>query len=244
MRIPLFTLLLTLPLAAGSGLRVVAVERVGWPPFEDDRRIYRLEGEEAPRLRPGEVLQLFRPGDPRNPGRLKVASLEGGRVSAHLESRGTTYPLVGDQAISRRAAPLPALPARTGMPDLSLRPPKGLPPADSSLRPAVQSVVAEPAVPRAAQPSTQQESIYFLEGDGSLSPKGRDKLQQSVRAWGTAGQWILAVPQDRVLPEKVRQSRIEAIRKVMGALGVGKIEIREVQRRDGDTGDVVYLEKA
>ncbi len=262
MRNPWLCLCLTLPLAAGATLRVVAVERKGLPPFEDDRRVYRLEGEDAARVRPGEVLQLVRTGDPRDPGRLKVAALEGGRVSAVLETRGATYPLVGDQAILRRISPVPPLPAAVVLPDLALRPPRVAAPADP---PAAQAAPVEiahpaPAVPSrpaakphpepvpaapsvAATPTARHESIFFLEGDGSLSPKGRDKLQAAVRAWGAEGRWSLAVPEDRVIPEKVRQARIQAIRKTLGALGVSRVGLRDVQRKDGDTGDVVYVEK-
>lgn len=235
MRLPWWSLWLALPLAAGSAVRVVAVERLGWPPYEDDRRIYRLEGDEASRLRPGEVLHLSRPGDPRNLGRLKVAFLEKGRASAYLESRGATYPLVGDLALSRRMEPVPALPSAHPLPDLSLR---SLPPP-----PAILVAPAPPLPSREVPPPSRHESIYFLEGDGSLSPKGRDKLQAAVRSWGADGRWVIAIPEDRVLPEKVRQGRIQAIRKALGGLGVGKVDLKETQRKDGDNGDVVYVEK-
>lgn len=229
---------LTLPLAADAALRVAAVERTGWPPFEDDRRIYRLEGQDAGRLRPGEVVQLFRPGDPRDPGRLKVAFLEGGRASAFLDARGSTYPLVGDLALGRRVATLPTLPATAGLADLGLRPPVAPPAAEVSPSGAAATPQAPP------QPlAPRHETIYFLEGDGSLSPKGRDKLQVAVRSWGAEGRWVLAVPVNQVLPEKVRAARIQAIRKALGGFGVGKLDLKEVPRRDGDTGDVVYIEK-
>lgn len=264
MRSPWLSLCLTLPLAASPSLRVVAVERKGLPPFEDDRRVYRLEGEEAARLRPGDLLQLARTGDPRDPGRLKVIALEGGRVSALLETRGATYPLVGDQATARRMTPVPSLPVTAPLPDLALRPPRTAAPPDppkakaapaetAAPAPAVPVPASPPAAPHggavaAAPPvvaavARRHESIFFLEGDGSLSPKGREKLQGAVRAWGPEGPWSLAVPEDRVIPDKVRQARVQAIRRALGALGVGRTSLREVQRKDGDTGDVVYVEK-
>lgn len=254
MRFHWLSLCLTLPLAAGAGLRVVAVERKGLPPFEDDRRVYRLEGEEAAGLRPGDVLQLVRPGDPRDPGRLKVADREGGQVSAYLDTRGSTYPLIGDQAVLRRMGAVPALPPTRPLPDLALHPPRLAPPASPPVAAAAPARPAEPVRARiesenhASTPAVQpvagrHESIFFLEGDGSLSPKGREKLQAAVRAWGAEGRWILAVPEDRVIPEPVRQARTQALRRALKALGVGRIEQREVPRKDGDTGDVVYLEK-
>lgn len=234
-------LALTLPLGADATLRVVAVERAGWPPFEDNRRIYRLEGQQITRLHPGEVVQLFRPGDPRDPGRLKVAFLEGGRASAFLEARGATYPLVGDLAMSRRMAALPTFPVPAGLPDFKARPPED-PPTLAVPGPPAPAPVAQPAAASEPPPS-RRESIYFLEGDGSLSPKGRDKLQLAVRTWGVEGHWILALPESRVLPERVRQARIQAIRKALGGFGVSRVELKDVPRRDGDTGDVVYIEK-
>lgn len=243
----------TLPLAAGASLRIVAVERKGLPPFEDDRRIYQLAGEEAARLRPGEVLQLVRPGDPRDPGRLKVTGQEGGRASACLEARGTTYPLVGDQAILRRADPVPSLPALALLPDLALRPPRSGPPPEASPGRVASAPSASPvhaadrshAAPllRPAADPERREPIFFLEGDGSLSPKGREKLQGVVRTWGAGGRWSLAIPEDRVIPDKVRQARIRAIRSALAALGVDRAGVRETQRRSGDHGDVVYVEK-
>ena len=232
MRTRWLTFCLALPLVAGTSIRITAVERKGWPPFEDDRRIYRLEGEGAARLRPGEVLQLFRPGEPRNPGRLKVAFLEAGKAAAFLESRGPIYPLVGDLALSRRMIPIPALPAVAVLPDLSLRPPATAAPPESAKTPEATVV-----------PASRHESIFFLEGDASLSPRGRDKLQSAVRAWGVEGRWILTMPENRVLPGKVRQNRIQAIRKTLVGLGVGTVEIKEGPRRPGDSGDVVYLAK-
>lgn len=268
MRIPRpVLLLLALPLAAAPALRLVAVERRGLPPFEDDRRVYRLEGEEASRLRPGEVVQLVRPGDPRDPGRLKVSGFEGGRASATLERRGVTYPLIGDEALVRRVAQVPALPASRTLPDLSVRSPKAVPPpepppkptpaahapapavhaapvAHAKPAPEAHAVPAHPApvhatpVPHAA-PATRA-SIYFLEGDGSLSPKGREKVVAAVHA-GSGGAWILGVPGDLVLPEKVRQARIQAVRRALSGAGASRVTVREVPRRDGDFGDVVYL---
>jgi hypothetical protein len=255
------SLCLLLPLGAGPSLRVVAVERVGWPPFEDDRRIYRLAGENVSQLRPGEILQLVRPGDPSNPGRLKVASVEGERASAYLDARGATYPLVGDEAWSRRLAAVPGLPSSRSLPDVSVHSPRTGPPPELVERameapaiglsppaiPAKTPIAQAPSVPlpppRVTQAFLQRESIYFLEGDGSLSPKGREKLQVAVSDWGAEGRWKLALPENRLLPEKVRQSRIQGIRKALGTLGVGRVDIQEVQRLERDTGDVVYVEK-
>jgi len=260
MRTPCLCLCLLLPLAADAPLRVAAVERAGSPPFEDDRRIYQLEGEEAPRLRPGESLQLVRPGDARNPGRLKVASVEGGRASAFLEARGSTYPLIGDLAVSRRLAAVPVLPVQANLPDLGLRPPQAVPPPESprNLVPAaplagppaepqkqVTLPVPPPPVesPRETPLKSRREAIYFLEGDGSLSPKGRDKVQAAVRTWGAEGRWRLALPVNRLLPEKVRLSRIQGLRKALEAAGIRRVDLKDVERHDRDTGDVVYLEK-
>lgn len=232
MRASWVLLCLFLPCGAGAPLRVAAVERRGWPPFEDDRRTYRIAGEGAASLQPGEVLLLHRPGDPRDPGRLKVTARDGAQALAHLAARGATYPLVGDRARPWRAAPVPGFPANQDLADLGLRPPKLEPP----MVPAVESRAA-------AAHAALREAIHFLEGDAALSPKGREKLQRLVREWGASGPWILSRPESRLLPETVRQARVQAIRKALAGFGAGRVEVREIPRPDGSTGDVVYVGK-
>lgn len=254
----ILVLLLALPLAA-SGLRVVAVERSGWPPYEDDRRTYRLAGEGTAVLRPGDLLRLARPGEVRDLGRLRVVAVEPGRVSARLETRGATYPLIGDQAEPGAVFRMPGFPPTAALPDVRLRPPAVAVPAEpmeklrtvpapmpaAPMQATPQPAAPPPATTQPAAPESHRrvESIFFLEGDGSLSPKGRDKLQRAVAAHGAGGRWVLAVPEDRVLPERVSTQRVQALRRALAALGVVQVGVREVPRGEGEPADVVHLER-
>jgi hypothetical protein len=87
------------------------------------------------------------------------------------------------------------------------------------------------------------EPIFFLEGDGALSPKGAEKLRRLVESWGAQGSWSLGVPEDRTLLVAVREARIQAIRRALRALGVGSVERHVAELRPGDRGDVIYASK-
>ncbi len=252
---PFFALaLLALPLAAGEGLRIAAVERKGSPPFEDDRRVYRIEGADVARVRVGEKLILSRAASAADPGRLKVAVVAPGFAEAYLDRRGSTYPLLGDQAEPGRARALPEIPRLRHEPDLRLVQPSLTPPLDPPPtllpstagspvtpsghgRPAAGAGEPEPYLPRF------QEPVFFLEGDGALSPKGREKLKRIVADWGAEGVWSLGLPEDRTLPSKVRETRIRTLRAALRGLGVDRLEVRSIDLRPGDRGDVVYAAK-
>ncbi|MBI4913810.1 MAG: hypothetical protein HY823_13835 [Acidobacteria bacterium] len=227
-----------LPLLAAKPLSIAAVERRGWPPYEDDRRIYVLVGEGVAALRIGETLQLRRGGERVDPGRLKVLRTGNERAEAVLEFRGTGYPLRGDLAEPVRANGLPLLPIVQEAADLRLLLPRGETP--SGAPPVAQSSPATP-LPQAAP--TRREPIYFLENDGVLSPKGHDKVRQAVTQWGAGGRWILAIPTDRLLPGQVRTARVEALRRSLLSAGVARVEIIETERQPGDRPDTVYLER-
>lgn len=263
MRRALGLALIALPLVAGEALHIVAVERKGWPPFEDDRRVYRIEGGEVSRLRVGERLTLQRQGSSVDPGRLKVAAVAPGYAEAYLERRGSAYPLRGDVAEAPQGLPLPRIPALQPGPDLRPAQPRLQPPPEAV--PALPAPVATRALPRlpvrSAHPAEaprnegshpaearhsaplHQEAVFFLEGDGALSPKGREKLRRIVEAWGADGAWSLGLPQDRTLPPSVREARIQSLRRALRGLGVGRLEVRAADLRPGDRGDVVYAAK-
>jgi hypothetical protein len=228
-------ILAALPLAAGEALHVAAVERKGWPPFEDDRRVYRIEGGDVSRLRVGENLTLQRPGTSAEPGRLKVARVAPEFAEAYLEQRGGTYPLRGDLAEPPASLDLPRIPEIKAGQDLR--------PATPSLEPPPEQPAAHDLAPTAPLHPRLLEPVYFLEGDAALSPKGREKLKRMVAEWGADGAWFLGLPEDRTLPSKVREERIRALRGALRSLGVGRLELRAVELRLGDRGDVVYAAK-
>jgi len=223
---------LVLPLLAEGPLRVAAVDRRGWPPFEDDRRVYRIEGEAASRLRVGEKLALQRSGSSVDPGRLKVATVSTGFAEAYLERRGNTYPLKGDWAEPGQALSLPRIPG--------IRPEQDLRPVQTRLQPPEEPAAAAidtPFHPRFLEP------VYFLEGDAALSPKGREKLKRLVELWGPAGRWSLGLPEDRTVSDRVREARTQALRRAFRSLGVARVDVGAAEVRPGERGDVVYVAK-
>ena len=70
--------------------------------------------------------------------------------------------------------------------------------------------------------------VLLIEGDGSLSPKGRDKVLAAVRAWGVEGRWRLALP----------VNRLDVV-----IDGVGE-DPRHIALRSADPGYARYLEAA
>ena len=266
MKLSMGLALLALPLMAGPALRIAAVERKGWPPFEDDRRVYRIEGEAVARLRVGEKLILQRPGTDIDPGRLKVAVVAPGFVEAYLDRPGSTYPLRGDVAEPGQGLPLPPIPAVRIVQDLLPAQPRLQPPPDPpapvqlpsrasahGTAPAKRSVHnlapaeshGRPAVGQTSEPAPVHprllEPVYFLEGDGALSPKGREKLGRIVETWGADGAWSLSLPEDRILPARIREARIQAVRRALRNLGVQRLEVRAAELQPGDRGDVLYV---
>jgi len=83
----------------GEELRIVAVEQTGKPPFVPEGRIYRLSGKPVSRIRPGEILIIKRPKEPRDIGLLRVVAIQADTLTAKLEVRGETFPLKGDFAL-------------------------------------------------------------------------------------------------------------------------------------------------
>jgi len=147
---------------AAAPLRVVSVDRPGLPPYEDDQRVYRLEGPECRTLRVGEILPLRRQGEPRRLGKLEVLSVHLDHADARLAEAGETFPLKGDEALCReplRALPLAASASPSPLPAMdALRP---LPP-----RPAVAA--AKPLLPL---PETAPVSFRPLPARTALLPR-------------------------------------------------------------------------
>ena len=183
-------------LAAAQPLRVVAVVRSGAPPFEEDERLYRLEGDGCQTLTVAEHLTLRREGEKRSLGRLRVAAVKDGYALARLDSPGETYPLKGDLAVRHeRAIALPPLPLPSEAPMV----------ASEALAPRSPGL----AVPRDPSRCDRRETLYFLKGSGELSAAGLAKLRAWVGEWGAGGRWILLVPAGA--PAALTQARLETL---------------------------------
>lgn len=220
---PLLLLALATALAAGEGYRVVAVERHTLPPFEDDQRLYRLEGPGP--LSPGTRVQLLRPGSAENPGRLRVVRSAPGGCYAVIDQRGDTFPLVGDGTAVWNVHRMPALPAPE--------------PVEAIPQPLVVSA-AEPHLPRAFR-----EPVYFLAGDGALSPRGLEKIATWAREWGQ-GAWVVEVPAGKGPLPKLVQTRAQAVTAALKAAGVPAIAVKAAPPESfgkPDQVDVVFREQ-
>jgi hypothetical protein len=199
--------LLVLCLAAHAGAadryKVVAVERHALPPHEDDQRLYRLEGPGP--LSPGTLVQLTRAGGLENPGRLRVVHSAPNGALAVIAQRGDTYPLVGDGTAPWAVHKVPVLP-----------PPEPV----AAVAPPVALNPVEPHLPR-----TMREAVYFLPGDGALSPRGQEKVASWGREWG-AGQWVVEIPAGAGPLSKVMQARAQAVVAALKGAGVGAIAVK------------------
>ena len=201
--------LTTALLQAGTPLAVVRAVREGQPPYEDDQRLYRLEGDGVEQLEPGALLLLVRPREQGPMARLEVVRRQPGFALARINRPGASFPLRGDLAILRE--PLRTPPPLPG-------PMPALGPAPGAWAPASPSL----PVPGAAH----REPIFFLQDDAGLTPGAKAKLKAWVAAWGRTGHWVLALPPGSAGP--LAQARISALRDELGRLGVPRIEVGSV----------------
>jgi len=90
---------------AGPLFQIAAVERQGLPPYEDNERLYRLEGRDYRHLSIGSLLEVRRDDDDRSIGLLRVSAIRPGHVLAMLAQPGDTYPMRGDWAVPQNPPP-------------------------------------------------------------------------------------------------------------------------------------------
>lgn len=199
----LLLLCLAAHLGAADRYKVVAVERHALPPHEDDQRLYRLEGPGP--LSPGTLVQLTRAGGTENPGRLRVVHSAPNGALAVIAQRGDTYPLVGDGTAPWSVHKVPVLPPPE--PVATVAPPLALAPM-------------EPHLPRSFR-----EAVYFLPGDGTLSPRGQEKVAGWGREWG-AGQWVVEIPAGSGPLSKLLQVRAQAVVAALKGAGVTTLSVK------------------
>lgn len=227
------------PLLAGTPpLQIVSVVRSGLPPYEDDNRLYRIEGEGCARIHQGDPIVLHRKGEQRDLGSLKIVGAYGAYALAQVVKSGETFPLKGDlvyaiegpRALPSLIASKPAEMLPTASLGVSLvRPLSGT----ASLSPSTTFVPA-PAVDPASKGTTpsrrregRQQPIYFLKGDARLSPGALAKLKSWVDDWGSDGLWTVGHVEG--VNTEITQARAEALRAELIRLGVGSINLKVVQ---------------
>lgn len=205
-------------LSASEPLRIVAVERQGPPPYEDDRRIYRLQG--TARVSAGELLELKRPGTKEHPGRLRVLRTTSDGVLALLDRRGDTFPMKGDVASHWEM---------TGLPEL---------PIAETVSPTPLPLETGQAIPQ--DPRHLREALYFRPGDATLSPLGHAKVEAWVREMGE-GRWTLEYPKGKGEPTRLTQARLKSLKAALEAAGAKGVQVKAIPPPSGQTREVVHV---
>ena len=201
------------PARPKAPLSITRVVREGLPPFEDDNRLYRLEGEGASQLQPGRIILLHRDRERLTLGRLQVTLVMPGYVLARQTVPGEVFPQRGD--LARPQEPLGSIPAL---------PPAQLPwsvPVAASLAPEARTrkaPVPEPGF------KARREPIYFLKGESRLSPAGQSKLKTWVQTWGKARRWSLACPPWPEEPLDLCTARLAVLKTELRRLGVTRLD--------------------
>lgn len=218
---PVLLLALGAALSAAAPLHIAAVVRQGLPPYEGPGRLYRLTGEGALELRPGQRVTLLRPGREVRPGRLQVVESSPGGALARLETPGDHFPLIGDLALTPGPAHLPPL-GRTAAPGAPTpEPPRILP----------------------VRPPALMVPLYFLKGDGSVSPGGHAKLRAWAASWPRTGPWRLLVSRDAEDPD-LPVRRVDALRAALQGLGITQVAVEWISPVSGGPHEAIYLSPA
>lgn len=218
MRWCLLCLALTGALGAQTPIRVAAVERRGLPPFEPADRIYRLDAGKARGLRVGDRLLAKREGEPLALGHLQVIEVQAGHAEARFDPVSSVYPMIGDLALLRPLAWMPA------GPELN---PDPLPVPGAALRSAT-------APPR-------EGLLYFLPQRADLSPVGQAKVGAWVEAWGPGGRWVVQVPTAKGVNAVLQQQRIDALLAALRACGVDAAVVERSPRTAEGKHDPAWI---
>jgi hypothetical protein len=227
-------MLATLPAlpAVPPPLAVAQVVREGLPPYEDADRRYRLEGDGAAQLRPGQVLLLVRPGEPRALGLLEVLSVAPDHAMARLSRAGPTFPMKGDRVVPREPLrTLPALPTPAPLPVAGLRPPavpllpEPAEPAPPPPPPAAPGPSGSDRQPDLSLIGPHRQPIFFLPAEAYLTPGARVKLRTWVQTWGRGGRWTLTLTGAESPDAPLAQARIRSLREELSRLGVAKVRV-------------------
>jgi hypothetical protein len=92
-------------------------------------------------------------------------------------------------------------------------------------------------------PALAPEPIYFLKGDGTLSPGAILKLKAWVDTWGVQGKWTLGCPTGPGLTYELLEKRLLAIRAELRKLGVVKVDTVLLPSTPAGQYDMIYVAK-
>lgn len=215
---------------APAPLAVTQVIREGLPPYEDDQRLYRLEGEGSEQLKPGRTVLLYRRREPRRLPRLEIVEVHPRYALARITAPTELFPLRGDLAFAVESlATPPALPA--------------LGPVEAG--PGLGALTPSGTLQGAPGPepgfTPQREPLFFLKGETRLSPAGHAKLTAWVKAWGKGRRWSIACPPWPGESLDLTAARIAVVREELHRLGV--LHAEEVILTEEPQGDhpLIYV---
>jgi hypothetical protein len=200
LRLPL--LCLSLPLLAQAPFTIIGVERKGLPPYEENSRVYRLDGGETRGLKMGDRLSVRRVGEGTF-ALLRIVELKAEWALGVVDPPTGGAPMKGDLALKAELEPIPSLPSLRN-PDLPM--PKG---------PTATSVLAPP----------QEGLIWFLPQSSELSPAGVAKVMGWVEAWGKSGRWCIQVGEAPGADDRRRKARAQAMLDALHAQGISDVAV-------------------
>ena len=107
-------------------------------------------------------------------------------------------------------------------------------------KPAAQAGLPAPG---AVNTLPKREPIFFIKGDGTLSPGAIVKLKTWVESWGVKGKWTLGCPTGPGLPYELLEKRLLAIRAELRKLGVAKVDTVLLPTQPAGPYDAIYVVK-
>ena len=104
---------------------------------------------------------------------------------------------------------------------------------------------AQATAPSSASSSglPKREPIFFIKGDGTLSPGAIVKLKTWVKAWGAQGRWTLECPSGAGLSYELLEKRLLSIRTELRKCGVSKVETILLPSAPAGQYDAIYVAK-
>ncbi len=196
-----------LPLGAQAPFTIVAVERKGLPPYEENSRVYRLDGGETRGLKLGDRLSVRRTGEGAF-ALLRIVELKAEWALGVVDPPTGGAPMKGDLALKAELEAIPPLPVLRN-PDLPM--PKG---------PTSTGVEAPP----------QEGLLWFLPQSTELSPAGVAKVMGWVEAWGKDGRWCIQVGAAAGADERRRKARAQAVVEALHSLGIAEAAVELTAR--------------
>ena len=91
--------------------------------------------------------------------------------------------------------------------------------------------------------NSRRETIFFIQGDATLSPGALDKLKTLTKSWGTKGTWTVACPSNPGITYDLLQKRILILRSELQKLGVSTIETKLLPKEPIGEYDTIYIVK-